>query len=122
MSYTSNPFAGVAIAFRCAVVKRGTKNPLSFAGGTKSRIALASGVSVPMPTLFVCENAFMQMNAMPDVIKTFFIGVDFKNLLKRQTIRKETELLSDREIILLRYLEMQKQKRRSKFRNAFIYF
>ena len=52
MSYTSSPFAGVGIAFRCIVDIRGTSNPLSV--DVKSSNELASGAGLLMPTF--CEN------------------------------------------------------------------
>jgi hypothetical protein len=50
VSYTSKELAGVAIASRCTAVILGTRTP--WVVDRSSRMAEASGVLVPMPTLF----------------------------------------------------------------------
>ena len=50
VSNTSKPEAGAAIAVRSKVVIRGARKP--FVLEFNSRIEEASGVGVPMPTLF----------------------------------------------------------------------
>jgi hypothetical protein len=59
MSKMKSPWAGLAMAFFCADVKRGRRTPLFVL--TTSRMAEGSGFSVPMPMLS-CPKTEQEIN------------------------------------------------------------